>query len=91
MSAPQSQPLPTRPRASSPDEGGEGGEAEDGYSHDAAVAAITSLLTYAAELYGKDWPLEYPPPEGWQAINRENLARLQENGMYTNGLTDRVL
>ncbi|KAK8087497.1 hypothetical protein PG994_002471 [Apiospora phragmitis] len=76
MSVPQSQPLPVRPRDSTPEEGGEVGEkeAKEGYCHDIAVAAITSLLAHAAELYDK-----------------VELEKLQENGIYTNGLTDRVL
>ncbi|KAK8038482.1 hypothetical protein PG993_006893 [Apiospora rasikravindrae] len=32
-----------------------------------------------------------PPPGGWEAINRDNLVKLQENGRYINGLTDNVL
>ncbi|KAK8077045.1 hypothetical protein PG996_003215 [Apiospora saccharicola] len=88
MSSPQPQTLPTRPRAPTPDQSG---DAEEGYSHDVAVAAITSLLTHAAELYGEHMDLSCPPPEGWEAINRENLVKLQENGRYMNGCTDRVL
>ncbi|KAK8133425.1 hypothetical protein PG984_005437 [Apiospora sp. TS-2023a] len=90
MPAPQSQTLPTPPRASSPDQGD---NAEEGYSHDVAVAAITSLFTHADELYSKYGycDLAYPPPEGWEAFNRENLVKLQENGRYMNGCTDRVL
>ncbi|KAK7977143.1 hypothetical protein PG988_004633 [Apiospora saccharicola] len=74
MSSPQPQALPIRPGAPSPDQGG---DAEEGYSHD--VARIRIL-----------W-LGVPPPEGWEAINRENLGKLQENGRYMNGCTDRVL
>ncbi|KAK7947725.1 uncharacterized protein PG986_008611 [Apiospora aurea] len=51
MPAPQSQLLPLRPQAPPL---GEVGVAEEEYSHEVAVAVITSLMTYAAELYNKE-------------------------------------
>ncbi|KAK8095061.1 hypothetical protein PG997_001746 [Apiospora hydei] len=51
MPVPQSQLLPLRPQAPPI---GILGVAEEGYSHEVAVAAITSLMTYAAELYNKE-------------------------------------
>ena len=61
------------------------------YSHDATVAAITSLLAYVSELYGEGYELSYPPPGGWEGFNRDNLVILQEHGKFNNGLTDRAL
>ncbi|KAK8130771.1 hypothetical protein PG999_003151 [Apiospora kogelbergensis] len=61
------------------------------YSHDATVAAVTSLLTYVSELYGAGYELSYPPPGGWECFNRDKLRLLQEHGKYNNGLTDRAL
>ncbi|KAK8095062.1 hypothetical protein PG997_001747 [Apiospora hydei] len=68
------------------------GETEEAYSHDATVAAITSMWKYVSELYGSDYyPLSYPTPGGWEGFNRDNFKILQEKGKYNNGLTDRVL
>ncbi|KAK8009383.1 hypothetical protein PG991_011934 [Apiospora marii] len=94
MSSPQSQSRPSRPRATVGEEQEDGEqpeEAKGGYSHDVTVAAITSMCAYVSELYGKDYELSHPPPGGWAAFNRDNLRKLQDNGKYNNGLTDRAL
>ncbi|KAK8026240.1 hypothetical protein PG990_004063 [Apiospora arundinis] len=47
-----SEPLPIRPHNAS----------DEGYSHDATLAAITSFLEYVSEVYGEGYELSYPPP-----------------------------
>ncbi|KAI8225060.1 hypothetical protein K4K55_009278 [Colletotrichum sp. SAR 10_96] len=53
------------------------------YSHDAAVAAITSYYELIARLQRDETQLEYPPPGGWPQITRESFASL--------GKTDAVI
>ncbi|KAH0429126.1 hypothetical protein CcaCcLH18_08623 [Colletotrichum camelliae] len=53
------------------------------YSHDAAVAAITSYYELIARLQWDETSLEYPPPGGWPQITRESFASL--------GVTDAVI
>ncbi|KAK7947724.1 uncharacterized protein PG986_008610 [Apiospora aurea] len=80
MASPQHPSLPARPRAAASDEQEAGRpDTKEAYSHDATVAAITSI------------PCPTHPPGGWEGFDRDNLKTLQENGKYNNGLTDRVL
>ncbi|KAI8186771.1 hypothetical protein K4K58_002470 [Colletotrichum sp. SAR11_239] len=53
------------------------------YSHDAAVAAITSYYELVARLQWDETSLAYPPPDGWPQITRESFASL--------GVTDAVI
>ncbi|KAK2775390.1 hypothetical protein CKAH01_12759 [Colletotrichum kahawae] len=53
------------------------------YSHDAAVAAITSYYELIARLQWDETSLEYPSPGGWPQITRESFASL--------GVTDAVI
>ncbi|KAK7977142.1 hypothetical protein PG988_004632 [Apiospora saccharicola] len=87
MSSPEPQSRPTRPRAAAgeidQDDGGRPEEAKGGYSHDATVAAITSMFAYVSELYGCE--LSYPPPGAGSGLTDRVLSLMRHIPYFRSG------